>query len=148
MGNGDGTFLPPADYPSVADNAVTVRVADVTGGGNLDIVTANEGWAAVSVVPGNGAAETQPAEHLIIGEGTAGLAIADFDGDDKLDFAVTTLSGSGVAILTDASGAYLATVCHEGAARLPSTTSMATAIRILPPFPGWLDPNHVGQRVG
>lgn len=58
LGNGDGTFGTPNEYPAGGD-AFGIAVADINGDGALDVVTANEYSDAVTVLlNANGSAET------------------------------------------------------------------------------------------
>jgi hypothetical protein len=105
LGNGDGTFQPVVTYSSggysFETSPTAVAAADLNGDGKLDIVMTNycsnactsptaEGNA--SVLLGNGDGTFQPA--VIYGSGGYGLsigalAIADVNGDSKLDLLVT-----------------------------------------------------------
>jgi hypothetical protein len=58
LGNGDGTFGTPSEYPAGGD-AFGIAVADINGDGALDVVTANEYSDAVTVLlNANGNTET------------------------------------------------------------------------------------------
>ncbi len=54
-----------------------VQVADLTGDGIDDIVTANYGSDTVSVLLGNGDGTFQPQETFAAGDGPASLYVAD-----------------------------------------------------------------------
>jgi len=102
LGNGDGTFQPAANYSSgTGSNPAAVAVADLNGDGKLDLAVANNGSANVSILLGNGDGTFQPAANISTGTGStpAGIAIGDFNGDEKLDLAVTDSIGGDVSFL-------------------------------------------------
>ncbi len=106
LGNGDGTFQAAVSYWSGGvGGAYSVTVGDVNGDGKPDLVVANQCYddtctnGGVSVLLGNGdgtfqAAVCTPTLQLFLGE-VQPLALADFDGDGKLDVA----SGGGNFLL-------------------------------------------------
>jgi hypothetical protein len=106
LGNGDGTFQAAVGYgPGGAGSAYSVTIGDVNGDGKLDLVVANEchdetcTTGAISILAGNGDGTFQPAVststlQLFLGQAQS-LALADFDGDGKLDVA----SGGGNFLL-------------------------------------------------
>jgi hypothetical protein len=92
LGNGDGTFQPPVNYPA-GDGPESLAAGDFNGDGKLDLVVAN--WASdnVSILLGNGDGTFQPAVSYTVGINPAAVAVRDFNGDGSLDFAVAS-SGS------------------------------------------------------
>ncbi len=113
LGTGDGTFAAAAGYYYTGDNAIAVRIADVTGDGNLDVITANQSGTTVSIHSGNGDGTLDMPMQLIAEMEAAGLAVADFDADAQLDVAVSDAAGSGVAIMLTGGGAFPATVAYS-----------------------------------
>jgi len=105
LGKGDGTFQPVVSYGSggVGDNSVAV--GDVNGDGKLDLLAANQcassncANGALGVLLGNGDGTFQPAivsaTPVINIDFFEALALADFNGDGKLDIA----SGAGNFLL-------------------------------------------------
>jgi hypothetical protein len=96
LGNGDGTFQPEVVYSSGGSGADSVVVADVNGDGKPDLIVANEFVASgtndggVGVLLGNGDGTFQPAvSYRSGGEITYAVAVADLNGDGKLDLVVT-----------------------------------------------------------
>jgi hypothetical protein len=98
MGNGDGTFQPAVAYPAGGEPSV-VGTGDFMGHGKLDIIALSGSGAdcgCVEVLPGNGdgtfqAAVITPIPYNIDG---AAMATGDFNGDGKLDVAVSGGFGS------------------------------------------------------
>jgi len=112
LGNGDGTFQPAVTYYSGGNQLFAVASGDLNGDGNLDVVTANCvpggtiacSWkhaknGTVGVLLGNGDGTLQAAAIYDSGGQYAnGVAIADIDGDSKLDIAVTTQNSIGILL--------------------------------------------------
>src|SRR5579863_300095 len=97
-GLGTGKFKTAAYYPtgSTAQEEF-VYLVDVNGDGKLDIVTANgDGTISVLLNKGNGTynAGTLTTSIAAIYPHTAYLTFADFNGDGKMDIAVSTAAGN------------------------------------------------------
>ncbi|MGB9029904.1 MAG: FG-GAP-like repeat-containing protein, partial [Acidobacteriaceae bacterium] len=104
LGNGDGTFG-AATMPPVADNVNPptygtiegqIVLADMNGDGKPDLITlgstADNAQAELAISLGNGDGTFQKPAILNFGGGSSldyGLAAADFNGDGKVDVAVT-----------------------------------------------------------
>ena len=103
LGNGDGSlqFSGNAPYvPFYGTNTYqpdALVLADLTGNGNLDLITGSEG-SGVSVLEGNGDGTFQNAVYAslyrVIPSGSASMVVADFNGDGKPDLAVTNAGTS------------------------------------------------------
>jgi hypothetical protein len=97
LGNGDGTFKPPVSYP--AGNGA-VAVGDFNGDGKLDLAVADYGDGltnpgnTVSILLGNGDGTFRAPASYRVQFSPSALAVGDFNGDGKLDLAVTN-QGSG-----------------------------------------------------
>ena len=99
LGNGDGTFTSHGSYP-VGPFAPGIAAGDFTGDGKPDLVITDAGTYAnqnqdgnIVLLFGRGDGTSTPAPAIPITGGKArgpyGLATADFNGDGKLDLAVT-----------------------------------------------------------
>ena len=96
LSNGDGTFQPAVTYGSAGTYANSVAIADVNGDGRPDLLVANyyDGSGSVSngkvsVLLGNGDATFQSAQgYNSGGVGALSIAVADVNGDSKLDLLV------------------------------------------------------------
>ena len=99
LGNGDGTFVLHATYPGEA----AVAAADVNGDGKPDLVVGGGSYAVgggpysdtVGIMLGNGDGTFQSAVQYLTGLQPIYLAIADVNGDGKLDVVVAD-SGCGI----------------------------------------------------
>jgi hypothetical protein len=98
MGNGDGTFQPATLYDSGAELAYSVVIADVNGDGKPDLVVGEScdgsdcTKGGVGVFIGNGDGTFQPVVIYALKSAAfygARVAVADVNGDGKLDVAVS-----------------------------------------------------------
>lgn len=122
LGDGKGGFSAPVTLPLGPDaEPFGVAIADVTGDGVPDIVTANRTWddspfpppelaGTVSVLAGTGGGKFAPAVQLSLGdlEGRAhSVAIADVTGDGLPDIVVTRPLANTVSVLaSDGAGGF------------------------------------------
>jgi hypothetical protein len=109
VGNGDGTFGPAQNIDvkaralGVDAHPLTLRVGDFNGDGKPDVLVsqfagADVGESLVTVLPGNGDGTFQAPITRDVGFGLVGLAVSDFDGDGKLDFATAEAFGRQVEV--------------------------------------------------
>ncbi len=93
LGKGDGSFQ-PAQFDTDVVGSSAVAVADFNGDGIQDLVVANTGpnytRDSVSVLLGTGDGSFQDTRDFSTGYGASSVAVGDFTGDGRADFAVTS----------------------------------------------------------
>jgi len=92
-GNGDGTFRPPAYYPTSPGRS-WVQVGDVNNDHKLDMVTLGTSPNVLCVLLGNGDGTFQPFIETPLPEQDNAIALGDFNNDGKLDAAATLEFGA------------------------------------------------------
>jgi hypothetical protein len=101
LGAGDGTFTSPTTPEiTVGTGPTSVALGDFNGDDKLDFASANEGSDNVSIRLGigNGTFSLPTIPEVTVGNAPFSVALGDFNGDGKLDFAATIQSTGNVSI--------------------------------------------------
>jgi hypothetical protein len=100
LGNGDGTFATgTAAAPAPDLRPFQVAVADLTGDGRHDIVTANRSDNSVSVLLANPDGSFQTRETFPTGRQPFSVTVADVNGDGIPDIVTANYAGDSVSVL-------------------------------------------------
>lgn len=102
LGDGVGGFIVSSGSPfTVGSGAGSIAVGDLNGDGFLDFVTANPGANTATVMRGDGTGNAFVSSTVILPNGSSptGIIADDFDGDGKLDLAVTEYNSGKVAVM-------------------------------------------------
>ena len=128
LGNGDGTFQPAVSYNSGGEYAYSIAVADMNGDGHPDLLVANQCAGSncqnggIGVLLGNGDGTFQPAvTYNSGGVEASSVAVADVNGDGKLDLLVANICvtpdncsyGSAGVLLGNGDGTFQAAVTYN-----------------------------------
>ena len=99
---GGGTFGTQVSYP-VGTYPMGVAIGDLNQDGRPDVAVANSGAIGsgntVSLLMNAGGGNLAPEVRLAVGKGPSSIAVADFDGDGKVDLAVANGSEQTVSVL-------------------------------------------------
>jgi FG-GAP-like repeat/HYR domain len=105
LGRGDGSFVPPATYPTGAGTyPVDVTAADFNGDGVLDLATANANSSVISILAGVGDGTFAAPNLYMTGQGWA-IAAGRFNRDARPDLALGQFNN--VKILLNVTGGPL-----------------------------------------
>jgi hypothetical protein len=116
LGDGHGGFAPAqllAPGPAGYYQPQGVLLADVTGDGKADIVTADTGADCLSLLAGDGSGGFAPAVLLPTDLGPVAVAAADLDGDGAMDLVSLDTTTQDVSVLAgDGAGGFAAAVSY------------------------------------
>jgi hypothetical protein len=106
LGNGDGSFQEPENYPT-GKSAQALVAGDFNDDGRVDLAVANSLSNDISLLLGNGDGTFTEGARFSVGTGPTSIVAGDFNGDGHLDLAVTN-SGSGniSVLLGDGDGSF------------------------------------------
>lgn len=105
LGDGAGGFSGSTEI-DVGDGPISLAVGDVNGDGKRDVVTANQTGKSVSVLLGNGAGGFSSSTEIAVGGNyyVYSVAVADVNGDGKLDILATKADASVSVLLNTSHG--------------------------------------------
>ena len=107
LGNGNGTFQAQSQYQA-GYSPIAVGVGDLNGDGKLDLAVVNNGNdsngqpGTVTILLGNGDGSFTTGKTFGTGNGPDSVAMGDFNGDGRLDLALSNYNigrGNSVAVL-------------------------------------------------
>ena len=94
LGNGDGTFQTPVATPVGSIGIGQMVSGTFRGSNNIDLISAGVDAGGIALFPGNGTGSFGlPIESFMMGSSNpmslSQMAVGDFNGDGKMDFAAT-----------------------------------------------------------
>ncbi len=101
LGNGAGGFtLPATPQVNVGNSPNSIAIGDFNGDGRIDFVTANSNSNNVSIRLGDGTGgfTSPPVPEVAVGNSPFSIAVGDFNGDGRLDFATANLNSNNISI--------------------------------------------------
>ena len=127
LGNGNGTFQTPVQYPVGGDPAAIVA-GDFNGDGRLDLAVANAIRRRLDP-PGQRRRHVPAGREYAVGSDPSGIVAGDFNGDGRLDLAVADVDSDDVSILLgNGDGTFQPAQALRGWIRVQSRSSRATSM--------------------
>lgn len=127
LGDGAGNFAQPSTsgFPAGSQPAA-IALGDFNGDQKIDLAVANSGDGTVSIFLGDGAGNfnAMSGGPFQAGGTPVSLAVADFNGDSRMDIAVANSGSNNVTILLGASQAQ--TITFASLPNVPVTTAPFT----------------------
>ena len=128
LGKGDGTFSTAngSPIPMVA-SPFSVGAGDFNGDGKMDLLTTSQSANSAAVFLGNGDGTFTPAagNPIPAGQSPSYLAVGDFNGDGKLDVAVSNpYTNSLTILLGNGDGTFTQAPNPPAAATYPATVTV------------------------
>jgi hypothetical protein len=127
LGNGDGTFAAPVDYP-VGFYPQSVAIGDLNRDAKPDLAVAvdhNGGASHASVLLGNGDGTFAAAVDYGVGEFPNSVAIGDLNGDARADLVVVNTFSDSVSVLLGTGGGAFAPAIDVRVGERPQSVAIA-----------------------
>ncbi len=93
LGNGDGTFQKPIQFPAPSPISLAIGDFDEDGNQDLAVVETSAGDGSIAIFLGDGAGHFKLSASYQTGVAPSSVAVADFNGDGHLDLAVANNGG-------------------------------------------------------
>jgi uncharacterized repeat protein (TIGR01451 family) len=124
LGNGDGTFQAPVNYPIGTVTLADIAAADFNGDGKLDLAVTDRS-GTLNILLGNGDGTFQPAVSSNLGTSSAGIVVADFNEDQHVDIALlfgdpTSFAGKVLILLGNGDGTFKSMATFDAGGSLNS----------------------------
>jgi hypothetical protein len=143
LGEGDGTFMPHADFSTVGSRPYSVALADVNGDGRLDIITACMYSDAAYVMLGDGAGGFGPPFGCHAGPGNfigtqfpLAVAAGDLNGDGRADIALADYGSAAVSVLYGLTPTQMKLGLSQSQSTLGSSLTLTGTLTVPPSSPG------------
>ena len=116
FGNGNGSFRAGSPFTASSPFTTALLTADITGDGKLDLIVANDGFAAIGgcssgstidVLTGNGDGTFGAGKSYTAGSLPSSAVIRDFNGDGKPDIATFNAFSDSFSVLLNLAPASL-----------------------------------------
>jgi hypothetical protein len=128
LGTGTGSFGPVTQFSTGGSRPSDLAVADVNGDGQLDLLTANTSSGTAGVLLGTGTGTFGAVTTYSTGSTSSpiGIAVADVNGDGKLDLLTANQGNTAGVLLGTGTGAFGAVTTYStGNNSFPSALAVA-----------------------